>query len=303
MTALGTKDLTTKKLEDYNDVFADIYNTLLFGKPLIQESQLEHGPTESIYKAENDTNAEQRRDTLKYYKSGAGETQLVIAALGMENQSTVDKTMPIRIMGYDFGSYNQQLTQAKTKPARLYPVITIVLNFSETRWGNAKGLHDILTIPDELKEYVQDYRIHVFDIAFLEDGVIEQFTSDFKPIARFFRDKRLNKNSLTSDKTIVKYPEAIAEFLAAFTNDRDYINTTKYIAGYREKGDVITMCTIAQSLIQEGRQTGIQEGGIKMLYSLVEEHMLTPEMAAQKMKISVDDLKKLFQKYGFDCNI
>ncbi len=63
------------------------------------------------------------------------------------------------------------------------------------------------------------------------------------------------------------------------------------------------MCTIAQGLIQEGRQKGIQEGGIEMLYSLVEEHMLTPEMAAQKMKISVDDLKKLFQKYGFDCNI
>lgn len=54
-------------------------------------------------------------------------------------------------MGYDFGSYNQQLTQTKTKSAELYPVIMTVLNFSDTRRGNAKSLHDILTIPGELK--------------------------------------------------------------------------------------------------------------------------------------------------------
>ncbi len=46
--ALGKKDLAAKKLEDYNDVFADIYNTLLFGEDLIIEQQLDFGPTESI---------------------------------------------------------------------------------------------------------------------------------------------------------------------------------------------------------------------------------------------------------------
>lgn len=47
---------------------------------------------------------------------------------------------------------------------------------------------------DELAEYVQDYKIHVFDIAFLEDETIEAFTSDFKEIARFFKRKRLGEN-------------------------------------------------------------------------------------------------------------
>ena len=38
------RDIFEKKLEDYNDVFADTLNTLLFKKDLILPSLLEDGP-------------------------------------------------------------------------------------------------------------------------------------------------------------------------------------------------------------------------------------------------------------------
>ena len=47
---MNKNDHVEKLLEDYNDVFADIYNTLLFRKPLLKEDFLQFGPTESIYK-------------------------------------------------------------------------------------------------------------------------------------------------------------------------------------------------------------------------------------------------------------
>ena len=50
---MAGNDKAEKKLEDYNDVFAEILNVLLFEKNLVDERQLENGPTESIYKAEN----------------------------------------------------------------------------------------------------------------------------------------------------------------------------------------------------------------------------------------------------------
>ncbi|HBI61808.1 MAG TPA: hypothetical protein DDY31_11465, partial [Lachnospiraceae bacterium] len=50
---MAEKDLASKKIEDYNEVFADIYNTLLFRSPVITPEQLQSGPTESIYKADN----------------------------------------------------------------------------------------------------------------------------------------------------------------------------------------------------------------------------------------------------------
>ncbi len=39
---MAQKDKVGKFLEDYNDVFADIYNTLLFGKDYLQEQYLQH---------------------------------------------------------------------------------------------------------------------------------------------------------------------------------------------------------------------------------------------------------------------
>ena len=44
---MSTKDLTSKKIEDYNEVFADIYNTLLFGKSVLSPEGLMAGATES----------------------------------------------------------------------------------------------------------------------------------------------------------------------------------------------------------------------------------------------------------------
>lgn len=50
---MGQKDMTEKLLEEYNDVFADIYNVLVFGQEVLDEERLRDGITESVYKAED----------------------------------------------------------------------------------------------------------------------------------------------------------------------------------------------------------------------------------------------------------
>ncbi len=45
---MAKKDLGIKKIEDYNEVFADIYNTLLFQKNVIDSQCLRSGATESV---------------------------------------------------------------------------------------------------------------------------------------------------------------------------------------------------------------------------------------------------------------
>ena len=66
-----------------------------------------------------------------------------------------------------------------------------------------------MEIPDEFKPYVQDYKVEVFDIAFLEDDVIELFTSDFKLIAKFFKYKRLGKYDFWGNEAIKHVQEFI----------------------------------------------------------------------------------------------
>lgn len=48
------------------------------------------------------------------------------------------------------------------------PVVTFVLYFgTEQRWTQKKNIRSLMEIPKGLEEYVNDFRIHVFEIAWL----------------------------------------------------------------------------------------------------------------------------------------
>lgn len=77
-----------------------------------------------------------------------------------------------------------------------------------------------------MKKYVEDYKIRVYDIAFLSDNIIEQFTSDFKFVALFFKDRRLGVDTLrTNQAARVRHIEAVLDFLSVFTKDERYRNS------------------------------------------------------------------------------
>ena len=79
---MGQKDITEKVLEDYNDVFADIINGLLFdGVQEIKPEALENTSVHAQYKAENDKVHELERDIAKYWK----EEKVELAICGIVN--------------------------------------------------------------------------------------------------------------------------------------------------------------------------------------------------------------------------
>ena len=60
---MAEKDLSEKLLEEYDDVFADIVNVLLFhGKREVKEEELAETGTESQYKADDSVLHVQERD-------------------------------------------------------------------------------------------------------------------------------------------------------------------------------------------------------------------------------------------------
>lgn len=301
---MAEKDMAEKKLEDYPEVFTDIVNTLLFSDSSIRldENKIIDGPTESIYKTE-EQDKEQRRDTFKYYDIGGGAL-FCVAAYGIENQSTIDNVMPVRIMNYDASTYKSQVFDLKSsskqtnqKRKRIYPVITIVLNFSEKEWKTSRSLHDMMALPSDLAKYVQDYKINVFDVAFLEDDVIEKFTSDFKAVARFFKDKRLRLEA--NDTIEIKHPAEIADLFSVFTGDEGYRNAVPNVIKKKEKGEVITVCTYTETIRDAGRLEGKLEGSEEMLFKLVSKGKLTPEDACEELDITLSELEKKMEDANF----
>ena len=92
---------------------------------------------------------------------------------------------------------------------------------TKEKWTTAKNLHSCLKIPEELKPFVSDYKINVFNIAWLSNQTIELFQSDFKIVAKYFQTKRLNKE-YTGSKEEIKHVDALLKMLSALTGDNSF---------------------------------------------------------------------------------
>ena len=257
---MGEKDITEKILEDHNDVFADIINGLLFdGVQEIKPEALENTTVHAQYKAEDDKVHELERDIAIYWK----EEKVELAICGIENQSKVEKHMPFRIIGYDGAAYRNQLQQERRK---MLPVVTIVLYFGTDRhWSSRKKIKELMEIPRCLDMYVNDYQMHVFEVAWLTEEQISRFHSDFKVVANFFVQKRKNRDYIPDDPTEIRHVDEVLKLLKVMTGDRRYEEI------FRKKKGVRSMCDVAERLekmgiakgIEIGRSEGKMEGEIK----------------------------------------
>lgn len=284
-------DRSEKYLESYPDVFADIYNVLLYGRDVIKPDRLVQGPTEAVYKAETGDMREQRRDTASYYMNEDG----IAALLGIENQTEVDNDMPIRVMGYDYASYR---TQIDGDGRERYPVITIVLNFGDKRRMCPLSLRDSLKQEsfDDMDNgdidscALQDYEIYVYDVAYLPDEVIEQFKSDFRIVASFFSGKERGNYVPSEDE--IEHVEAVLNLLRVFTNDERYGEIEADMIEKKKRGEGVRMCTVIDTYMEKGRQQGIKQGGVTALKKIG----YTPEEISAVLDMPVEDIEKLLDE-------
>ena len=278
-------DVAEKLLEDYNDVFADIVNTLLFdGKERVKEDSLEDSKINSAYKAEDGKLHEQERDVSKYWKEG--NTNLLV--VGIENQTKAEKLMPARIIGYDGASYRSQLLKSTGRllKKKLTPVVTIVLYFGLTRWNQPKNLKGILDIPTGLEDFVSDYKINVFEIAFLPEEKVNKFKSDFRLVAKYFTNIRKNPYYLPADENEIKHVDAVLKFLSVMSGSEDIIEkiTTK-------NGSEVTTMTggplsqLYYKGVREGREEGREEG----MEQGVNETLLKVYINCRKKGMSIEE--------------
>ena len=281
---MGAKDITEKNLEAFNDVFADIVNVLLFkGKHLMKEKDLESATKDSMFKADGKIH-EQERDVSKFWKNG----EIRISILGFENQTVQDYNMPLRVIGYDGASYKMQVNDKNLK--KKYPVATLVLYFgTEKKWTAPKNLLGCFKVPDELKPFVSDYKINVFNIAWLSKETVDMFQSDFKFVAQYFRAKRLNKNYIPTEEEI-KHADELFKMFTALTGDKFFEMAYNEVISNKKGG--ITMCDIVQGFVQEGRDQGKAELVRKML----DAKLVTEQQIADLLKISVKEVKKIAAK-------
>ena len=241
------KDITQKMLERHNDVFSDIVNVLLFGgKKVVEEETLFDAVTDSALKIDGRVRF-QDRDVAKYWK----DSQINIALLGIENQTTPNKLMPFRVISYDGTEYGKQ-SRTENIDKKKYPVISLVLYLGfEQKWLYPKNLLGIIDVDEKLRPYVNDYKINLFEIAYLDREIIDSFKSDFWILADYLYQMRVNKNYV-ADKRSIGHIEELLMLMSAMTGDKRFED----IIDEANKKEVVNMCEVLD--IVEAR--GIEKG-------------------------------------------
>ena len=249
---MGEKDIAEKILMDNDDVFADVVNGLIFdGKPIVEEINLSNMKDKSQYKISGKLH-EQERDVAKVIECDG----VKIMYVGIENQTDIDTDETIRVIGYDGTSYRGQLLGENEKK---YPVVTLVLYFGERKWSRNKTLYETLDIPENIKPFVNDYKINVFEIAYMTPEEVEKFTSDFKIVADYFVQKRMKKDYKPINK-VIKHVDELLKLMTVLTGDSRFEEQIKEM--HKEEGEV-RMCEVLDKIENRGISRGIQIGETK----------------------------------------
>ena len=139
-----------------------------------------------------------------------------------------------------------------------------------------------MKIPEELNDYINDYEMKVFEIAWLTEAEIDRFHSDFKIVASKFLcsevmvtvmamdtvtamvmatgTKRKNKNYIPDDPTEIRHVDEVLKLLQVMTGDE------RYQMIFNRKKGVHSMCDVAERLEKMGIEKGLKQGigeGIK----------------------------------------
>ena len=289
------KDITQKVLEKYNDVFADILNVLLFnGRDVVEESTLTDALPMSMLKIDGRVRS-QERDIAKYWR----KSKINVALFGLENQTTPNKLMPLRVLGYDGAEYVKQSRKENIDKAK-YPVITLVLYLGyEKEWNYPKTLFEVLDIDEDIKPYVNDFKINLFEIAYLDREKIDLFKSDFRILADYLYQMRKNRDYI-ADETDIAHVEELLTLMSAMTGDNRFEETINDLKG-KEK---INMCEVLDRVeargiekgIEQGIEQGVKRGTINTLISLVNDGILSSYEASLRANMSVEDFEKYLKK-------
>ena len=286
---MAQKDASQKILESYNDVFSDIVNVLLFkGRKVLSEEELEDQAPRSYYKADGKIH-EIERDVAKRWKNG----NIRVACIGIENQTASDPNMPVRVIGYDGAEYRAQLSNGQ---AEIYPVVTLVLYFGhERRWSGPLTLKERLDIPKEFDPYVSDYKINLFEIAYLTPEEVNLFQSDFRVVADFFVQKRENGDYVPSSQELTHVQETL-QLLSIMTNDHRFEEVYN-AASDGQEGEVRNMCEILDKVENRGIAIGNAEGKSQMadlMKILLDENRIEDAKRAAEDPAYCDELMKQY---------
>ena len=221
-------------------------------------------------------------DTL-YAAAFKDEKVSTYCLLGLENQSTFDKHMVLRVGLASLLLYDWQLSSIKDEE-KLKLNYIIVLNMSDDIWKGPYSLREFISEEDlEYFGFLQtNVELIVVDPHTLDSSVINSLQTDLKYVLntiKFKSDEEKLLKYFNSEEYFKNLNEVTFELIEALVDDKIP----------NDGGN--NMCRAIEQMkkhsYDEGVSDGISQGTEKTLYELTRDGKLDKETAANMLNISI----------------
>lgn len=316
---MGTKDAYQFDYLDDNERFADQINGALFGgRQVVKPEELEPEEAQTVVpgKRSGTENIKTVVDKVRIWKGKK------LHILAVENQNYVDYRMVLRNMLSESVGYQKQWKRKKRaheklrdlkdgdeylsgmkKEEKFAPIITLVVYFgTDGSWDGARCLHDLLDIDEELKEYVTNYRLNLYDCH--EHDTFEEYKTGLRQVfetVRYVRDKEKLQEIMKENK------EAYGRIDSETRDMLEVVANIKIPEECRvmETGEErYNMCNAFEQMRLEGYEEGIEKGiekGIRVLIEAYQELGMSQDIIAEKCAEKYDISNDMAEKYVKEC--
>lgn len=270
---MGKKDEYQIDYLDDNRIFADQINGALFnGRQIVKPEELEPDESQMVLRNMLSESLGYRRQ-WKRKKHAHGET-------------------------HDLRNRNEYLSGIK-KDEKFAPIITLVVYFGTSgAWDGAKCLYDLLEIDDELKAYVTNYRLNLYDCH--EHDTFEEYKTGLRQVfetVRYARDKKKLKEVMEASR------EAYSSLDSDTRNMLEVVANIKIPEEYKmvaERKERYNMCKAFEDMRQEGYDEGIEKGIRALIQTCAELGIpdnVIIEKCAEKYEMTQEKARKYVEAY------
>ena len=283
------KDRAAKNFFSDPKIFSEFVNLSLFnGEERIKAEDLrEIDPVNSTVFTKNKS-LEVLVDNL--YDSTVKESdENVYAIIGLESQAYSDKHMVIRAGIASLLIYDNQIATIK-EGEKLKPVYIIVFNMLDRKWSNATDLRKLLS-KEAIKVFgypLVNAGYYVLDPHELKGEKINKISKPLKLVLNIIKnqgDKKELLSYINSEEAFKNLDYKTAKLLETIMKV-DIPNDGGY-----------NMCKAIEDIKNDGKREGLLEGEVKTLYELTRDGIITKEIAANKLNITVEKFEKDMKAY------
>ena len=294
---MGKIDTEAKAYLSDKERFSDIFNFWIYdGKSVIDPNGLMELDTTSIaipYNGKSRKHVQKYRDILKLY-AAKSDSRAIYLILGLEIESKINYSMPVRAMLYDAMNYAgqvQTITQKRREDRpkqtrheylsglgrddRLKPVITIVLNISGEYWDGCTSIHELLHVEDEqILQFVPDYKLNLLSPDLLTEQDFYKFHTGVGAALQFIKHQNdENMDWLKDQEQMKNVDRTTADFIQTTTGTDLRLD---------DNDEVIDMCKAWKNSIEQAKAEE-RKNGINALIATAKALAASPAQTAEQL--------------------